>query len=64
MKTISARIQFGVFPLAFLLCLLSAPPVWAEKDLMDEGKTDSAIKMLVFPKSLRVVENQINEKTS
>jgi hypothetical protein len=26
-------------------------------DLIDQGKTDSAVKMLLFPKSLRVVEN-------
>ena len=26
-------------------------------DLIDAGKTDSAVKMLLFPKSLRVVEN-------
>ena len=64
MKTISSRIQFDVFPLALLLCSFSVPPVWAEKDLMDEGKTDSTIKMLVFPKSLRVVENLESKETS
>jgi len=33
--------------------------VWAEVDLIDEGKSDIAIKMLVFPKSLRVIENKL-----
>jgi len=40
------------------LCSLMALPAWADVDLIDEGKTDSAIKMLVFPKSLRVIENR------
>ena len=47
-----ASILFGLF------CSLIALPVWADVDLIDEGKTDSAIKMLVFPKSLRVIENR------
>jgi hypothetical protein len=64
MKIISSRIPFGVFLLALLLCFFSVPLVWAEKDLIDEGKTDSAIKMLVFPKSLRVIENRKNEEAS
>jgi hypothetical protein len=33
--------------------------VWAEVDLIDQGKSDIAIKMLVFPKSLRVIENKV-----
>ena len=41
-----------------LLLLLVFP---ASADLIDEGKSDSAIKMLVFPKSLRVIENRDNE---
>ena len=47
-----ASILFG------LLCSLMALPAWADVDLIDEGKTDGAIKMLVFPKSLRVIENR------
>ncbi|MFT4579747.1 MAG: hypothetical protein ACI9UO_002594 [Nitrospinales bacterium] len=50
--------------LILVLLLFSALPVWAEKDLMDEGKSDSAIKMLVFPKSLRVIESQRDEVRS
>ena len=42
-----------------VLLLFSAFPVSA--DLVDKGKTDSAIKMLVFPKSLRVVESRGDE---
>jgi hypothetical protein len=49
------KIQCAVF----ILVLFSALPVSA--DLMDEGKSDSAIKMLVFPKSLRVIESRSNE---
>ena len=41
-----------------LLLLLVFP---ASADLIDEGKSDSTIKMLVFPKSLRVIENRDNE---
>jgi hypothetical protein len=33
--------------------------VWAEVDLIDEGKSDISVKMLVFPLSLRVIENQV-----
>lgn len=50
-----------LFPLPLLLCSLIVPSVWA--DLMDENKLDSAIKMLVFPKSLRVLENRRNVET-
>ena len=39
------------------LCSLMALPAWADVDLISKGKTDSAVKMLVFPKSLRVIEN-------
>ncbi len=46
-----ASILFG------LLCSLMALPAWADVDLISKGKTDSAVKMLVFPKSLRVIEN-------
>ena len=46
-----ASILFG------LLCSLMVVPAWADVDLIAEGKTDSAVKMLVFPKSLRVIEN-------
>jgi hypothetical protein len=42
-----------------MLLLLSVFPVSA--DLIDEGKSDSTIKMLIFPKSLRVIENRDNE---
>ena len=43
------------------LCSLMALPAWADVDLIDESKTDSAIKMLVFPKSLRVIENRTTQ---
>ena len=39
-----------------------AQPVWA--DLMEKNKSDTAIKMLVFPKSLRVLENRDNVEGS
>ena len=51
------KTEFSIFTL--LLLLLSVFPVSA--DLIDEGKSDSTIKMLVFPKSLRVIENRDNE---
>ena len=57
MKTIQSKIQFRNFPLALLVCFLTAQHVWGEVDLMGGNKSDSTIKMLVFPKSLRVVEN-------
>ena len=47
------------FFFTLILLLISVYPVSA--DLIDEGKSDSNIKMLVFPKSLRVIENQDNE---
>jgi hypothetical protein len=56
MRAIPSKIQRVIFPSALLLFSLIVPPVWA--DLMDGSKSDSAIKMLVFPKSLRVIENR------
>jgi len=58
MKTFTSKIQFRIFPLALLLCSFMAQPAGA--NLIEENKTDTAIKMLVFPKSLRVLENQEN----
>ena len=60
MKTFPSKIPFRFFPLAVLLCSFMAQPVWA--DLMEKNKSDTAIKMLVFPKSLRVIENRMNEE--
>ena len=40
-----------------LLFFLLWNQIEVHADLIDEGKTDSAVKMLHFPKSLRVVEN-------
>ena len=40
-----------------LLFFLMWNQIESYADLIDEGKTDSAVKMLHFPKSLRVVEN-------
>lgn len=68
MKPIQSKIQFRVFLLALLLCFLVVNPLWGEVDLIDAKKSDTAIKMLIFPKSLRVIEslrsNQINESFS
>ena len=68
MKIIQSKIQFRNFPLALLVCFLTAQHVWGEVDLMGGNKSDSTIKMLVFPKSLRVVENfgegKVNKKFS
>ena len=68
MKPIQSKIQFRVFLLALLLCFLVINPLWGEVDLIDAKKSDTAIKMLIFPKSLRVIEslrsNQINESFS
>ena len=49
-----------VYTILFIGWLFSLPAhtVWADVDLMDAGKSDSAIKMLVFPKSLRVIQNR------
>ena len=57
MKTIQSKTWFRVFSLTFMVCFLTTPHVWGEVDLMEVNKSDSTIKMLVFPKSLRVVEN-------
>ena len=68
MKPIQSKIQFRVLLLALLLCFLVVNPLWGEVDLIDAKKSDTAIKMLIFPKSLRVIEslrsNQINESFS
>jgi len=40
-----------------LLFFLVWSQIESHADLIDKGKTDSAVKMLHFPKSLRVVEN-------
>jgi hypothetical protein len=45
--------------LVTFLCACDPHFVWAEVDLLDEGKSDIAVNMLVFPKSLRVIENQL-----
>ena len=57
MKTIQSKTWFRFFSLTLLVCFLRAPHVWGEVDLMGGNKSDSTIKMLVFPKSLRVIEN-------
>ncbi len=68
MKRLQLKIQFRFFPLALLLSFLVATPLWGDADLIDSKKSDTAIKMLVFPKSLRVIEslrnNQVNESFS
>ena len=56
MKIIPPKIPFVTFFLVLSFCTLLVSPVWA--DLLDKGKSDSTIKMLVFPKSLRVIENR------
>ena len=58
MQTFTSKIKFGICPLALLLCSFIAEPAGA--NLMEENKSDTAIKMLVFPKSLRVLENREN----
>ena len=58
MKTFTSKIQLRVFPLALLLCSFMAQPAGA--NLIEENKSDTAVKMLVFPKSLRVLENRDN----
>ena len=57
MKTILSKNHLRIFPLALLLIFFVTPSAWGEADLMDENKSDSTIKMLVFPKSLRVLES-------
>ena len=46
--------------MALLLCSFMAQPAGA--NLIEGNKSDTAIKMLVFPKSLRVLENRENVK--
>jgi hypothetical protein len=59
------RFMITTFPklqcviLTLVLLLFSALPV--STYLMDEGKTESAIKMLVFPKSLWVIKSRGDE---
>tara|TARA_Y100001934_G_scaffold245150_1_gene303151 strand:+ start:501 stop:1061 length:561 start_codon:yes stop_codon:yes gene_type:complete len=62
MKTFPSKIPFRFFTLAVLLSSFMAQPLWA--DLMEKNKSDAAIKMLVFPKSLRVIENRRNKENS
>ena len=57
MKTIRSKNQLRIFTFALLLIFFVTPSVWGETDLMDVNKSDSTIKMLVFPKSLRVLES-------
>ena len=52
MKTIVSNILFKYFPLTLVLFSIITTPLWGEEDLIDANKSDSAIKMLVFPKSL------------
>jgi len=53
------KIQRAISTLVLLLFF--ATPVSAEKDLVDQGKSDINIKMLVFPKSLRVIDSRGEE---
>ena len=66
MKTIQSKNWFRIFSSTLLVCFLTASHVFGEVDLMGGNKSDSTIKMLVFPKSLRVVENfgegKVNKK--
>jgi hypothetical protein len=54
-----AKLSFLASLLVSLVYLFNPYFVQAEVDLIDEGKSDSSIKMLMFPKSLRVIENQL-----
>ena len=58
MKTFTLKMQFRIFYLGLLLCSYMAQPAGA--NLIEENKSDTAVKMLVFPKSLRVLENRDN----
>ena len=58
MKTFTLTIQFRIFPFALLICSLITQT--ADANLLEKNKSDTAIKMLVFPKSLRVLENREN----
>ena len=64
MRTIVSNIQFKTFPLTLVLFSLIATPLWGEVDLIDANKSDNAIKMLVFPKSLRVIESRRSNMTN
>ncbi len=58
-KTICAKLSLLAACLITFLYTCNPYFVWAEVDLIDEGKSDSAVKMLVFPKSLRVIESRL-----
>lgn len=58
-KRRNAKIPLLTFFLFTLLCICGLNTLWAEVDLIDQGKSDTAVKMLVFPKSLRVIENKL-----
>ena len=60
MKNIITLLSLFAFSFSALLGSVIAQSAWAGADLIGAGKSDSAIKMLVFPKSLRVIENQGN----
>lgn len=64
MKKNQSKISHVIFPIATLLFCLFASPVIAEEDLLDKEKSDTAVKMLVFPKSLRVIESPGNIKAN
>ena len=57
MKNIITLLSLFAFSFSALLGSVIAQSAWAGADLIGAGKSDSAIKMLVFPKSLRVIEN-------
>ncbi len=60
-QTKVAKLSLLASFLITFLCMYNPYFVWADVDLIDEGKSDSAVKMLVFPKSLRVIESLRNE---
>ena len=64
MKTFQSKIQFKIFSSILFLYFFIGAPLWGEVDLIDGNKSDSSIKMLLFPKSLRVVENIISDETN
>ena len=65
LKNINAKGSFLSLLVSSLVALLLLPYlVWAGGDLLDGGKSDSAIKMLVFPKSLRVIESRVNTQAT
>ena len=55
----ASKLSLLLLLLVTFFCACDPYFVWAEVDLIDEGKSDTAIKMLVFPKSLRVIESQL-----